>query len=247
LIDAAVGDPILTYALAGVDKFTIGIDDTDSDKLKIAASGSPETNTAIEITSGQAVTMKSTLAVDSTSTFTGATTHNGVLNLNANLDLSGDGDIAGSATFLADVTIDNQPRAQIFRNSSQTISTGVATAIQFDAENFDFGSMHSNSSNNTRLTISDAGTYLISGVVEFDNNATGTRSVSIRQDGSVTLASFRENGPDASSNELVNFSLIFRFVGTEYVEIVANQNSGGNLDLLGANINQTNVQICKLC
>jgi len=43
IVDKAAGDPFVNFKIATVDKFTIGVDDTDLDKLKITDGGDPST------------------------------------------------------------------------------------------------------------------------------------------------------------------------------------------------------------
>jgi len=45
IINKAAGDPFITYQIAGSDKFSIGVDDTDSDKLKITTGATPSAGT----------------------------------------------------------------------------------------------------------------------------------------------------------------------------------------------------------
>lgn len=59
------------------------------------------------------------------------------------------------------------PACRLTRTStSQAISRNTFTAITFDSEAFDTDSMHSTSSNTSRITINTAGLYLFSGFVE---------------------------------------------------------------------------------
>ena len=48
----------------------------------------------------------------------------------------------------------------LYKSASQAISATTDTAISFDSENYDNGSIHSTSTNNSRITVSAAGRYV---------------------------------------------------------------------------------------
>jgi hypothetical protein len=52
-------------------------------------------------------------------------------------------------------------RCCVTKSADQSISTATWTKITFDQEEYDVGSMHDNSTNNTRITIKEAGQYRI--------------------------------------------------------------------------------------
>ena len=56
-------------------------------------------------------------------------------------------------------------------------STGNWVAVTFDTERFDTDTIHSTSTNTSRLTINTGGKYLIGGAVTFTANATGQRQL----------------------------------------------------------------------
>ena len=45
VINKAAGDPFVNFQIGGADKFTLGVDDTDSDMLKITTGASPSAGT----------------------------------------------------------------------------------------------------------------------------------------------------------------------------------------------------------
>jgi hypothetical protein len=78
------------------------------------------------------------------------------------------------------------PRARVFRSTNQSISDSTATAITHDSERYDIGSLHSTSSNTSRLTVPAGGDGLwcVGGCAEFAANATGSRILDIWVNGS---------------------------------------------------------------
>ena len=62
-IDISSGDPHLSFQISGTDKFTIGVDDNDSDKLKIDTGGTVGGATKVTIDSSGNVTTAANLTV----------------------------------------------------------------------------------------------------------------------------------------------------------------------------------------
>ncbi len=72
-INKVVGDPFITFAISSSDKFSFGVDDTDSDKLKLTDGSDPSSGTPIitsDPTLSNAITFNNAFrfpAVDGTS------------------------------------------------------------------------------------------------------------------------------------------------------------------------------------
>lgn len=72
-INKAAGDPFIKYAIASGDKFSLGVDDSDSDKFKLTDGADPSSGTEIftvDPTSSNAITFNAAFefpAVDGTS------------------------------------------------------------------------------------------------------------------------------------------------------------------------------------
>ena len=73
-IDISSGDPHLSLQIGGTDKFTIGVDDSDSDKFKIDTGGTVGGATQFTLDSSGNVTIAGDLTVSGSSTATVATT-----------------------------------------------------------------------------------------------------------------------------------------------------------------------------
>ncbi|MCH8967015.1 MAG: hypothetical protein IID43_05010 [Planctomycetes bacterium] len=88
--------------------------------------------------------------------------------------------------------------------------------------------MHDTSTNNTRLTATTAGTYLISASIAFAANTTGLRLFRFRVDGAGN--GIAEERRDAATTAMwVVMSTIHQFTAGQYVELMLFQSSGGNL------------------
>lgn len=121
-------------------------------------------------------------------------------------------------------------RCQAYQTVAQSIATGSSfTSVTLDAETVDTTGMHSTVSNTSRFTAVYPGWYRYSGAVPFVNNATGRRMTCWRYNGSDLTAS---GGGQAGSAVLVptvaREMIIFQNVG-DYVELGAQQDSGGAL------------------
>lgn len=132
----------------------------------------------------------------------------------------------GAATFKGTTAI----RARVYNNADINIPNATVVALAFNSERFDSDSIHSTSSNTSRLTCNSAGTYAITGGVSFDINSTGYRFVSIRLNGFNILAS---TTIPATSGNYTNISVttMYDLAATDYVELVVAQTSGGALNL----------------
>jgi hypothetical protein len=114
-----------------------------------------------------------------------------------------------------------------------SIPNNTSTAVVFNAENFDTSSFHDNVTNNTRITIpSGKGGYyqvnLASGT--FDPAATGIFYFQIKKNGTDIM--------ETPSAKLFagayggqGYSYIFSLAAADYIQLYANQSSGGALNL----------------
>jgi hypothetical protein len=137
--------------------------------------------------------------------------------------------------------VSQSPAVRVFHNANQTLTTSVAAALNFNSERFDqaagaSAAQHDTVTNNTRLTCLYAGIYQITGTVLFAANATGFRQVAIRLNGATEIANQR--GLNIGGGDLVylNLTCLYSLAVNDYVELMAFQNSGGNLNSsVGAN------------
>jgi hypothetical protein len=130
----------------------------------------------------------------------------------------------------------------VSKSADQTLTTNVQTTITFDVEQFDSDGFHDNVTNNSRLTVPSGkgGKYLIVGCWSWQNGTTGFRNAVIYKNGNEVLeGSFTL----ASSNGLQhNVVGIVDLAAGDYIEMAANQASGGNLNILGTlNQRRTNL------
>lgn len=134
-------------------------------------------------------------------------------------------------TFGGQVKADGQPRASAYNNATQSITDSTLTALTLNSEDFDVGSLHSTSVNTSRMTLSATagGVYIVVGQTTFAGNATGVRDLSLRLDGTTYVGSSRVTNL-AAVQMTFGVSAILTLTNSQYVELIAFQTSGGNLN-----------------
>lgn len=127
------------------------------------------------------------------------------------------------------------PACRVYNSANISHTTsGTAQALTFDSERFDRLAMHSTSSNTSRITIPTGwgGIYQIGASVAFTANATGYRQISIKVNGSTDIVF--QNAPTTGSaiNHRLSAQTIYYLNAGDYIEVYANQTSGGALNIL---------------
>lgn len=112
-------------------------------------------------------------------------------------------------------------------------SNGNYLAVTFNSERWDVSGMHSTSSNTSRITFALGGWYLVGGGIGWDANATGVRELAIRLGGSTYIAANQIDNFTANY-QYMTISTLYYFAATNYIELMAYQNSGGNLAIIAA-------------
>lgn len=122
--------------------------------------------------------------------------------------------------------------ARVTHNAAQAATTAVALVLAFNTERFDTNAIHDTAVNNSRLTCKTAGLYLIVGNIEWAANATGYRRLDIRLNGATLIASEREGDVVvAAITTIQHITTIYQLAVNDYVELLATQTSGGNLNV----------------
>jgi hypothetical protein len=74
----------------------------------------------------------------------------------------------------------NPPRCNAYAGTGISLPNATSTLITFDSEMWDTDSMHSTTTNTSRITINTSGQYLVSFYARFPSNATGYRQLNLR-------------------------------------------------------------------
>lgn len=116
------------------------------------------------------------------------------------------------------------------RTTTQSLTTGTWTAIGFDSEVglWDSDTVHNDVTNNSRLTLTTSGVYVVTGCIAFTGNSTGMRGATITQNG---VGVWTQHAPaHADGTQLVNVAGICVVAANDYLELYGFQSSGGALN-----------------
>lgn len=132
-------------------------------------------------------------------------------------------------------------------STTQSISNATFTAMTWDTEEFDVGSMHEGVTNPTRITIPTTGKWLVHGAVQFDKiNAAGYRLVAIcvnpasLSGADLVNARVRQvniSHAAATNNaeeEYAPITCVLSLSATDILVLAAYQTSGSSLNALGS-------------
>jgi hypothetical protein len=120
---------------------------------------------------------------------------------------------------------------RLTKSSVQSLDNATSTAITWNTEDFDTDGFHSTVSNTSRITIpvGKAGKYLITGLIGFTENSTGTRQVLLYKNGTYIYFAAQFKPADNTDPQLT-FSTIQSLAESDYIELYAYQSSGGSLN-----------------
>jgi hypothetical protein len=123
---------------------------------------------------------------------------------------------------------------QVYKSTAQLINSGTSTVVSFDVETFDTDAFHSNTTNNTRITIPSGkgGKYLFHFYTAWDNANTGQRSVRWRKNGgSDNIAQNQSNDLDIGISN--NGTFILNLIAGDYIEMYVLHSRTGDQLWLG--------------
>lgn len=102
------------------------------------------------------------------------------------------------------------------KSSAQSIGT-TRTALTFDTEDFDTDTMHDNVTNNTRITFTHAGKYMVGGIVCTDSNAVAGASIRLNAGNEIAFVAMGNAGTSVNGGSIVQ--TIYNFSANDYVEL----------------------------
>ena len=130
------------------------------------------------------------------------------------------------------------PRCYVYLTTVPSPANGVETLISWDTELYDTDTMHSTSTNASRLVATTTGLYACSFQVAWTGNATGVRGVHVRKNSAGNVASGTQMArsfiPTGNiSGNSVNCVADLQMTATDYLEVFTYQSSGGALAVVG--------------
>lgn len=111
------------------------------------------------------------------------------------------------------------------RTTTQSIPHATETVVNWDGEGYDYGSFHSNVTNNSRLVIPEDGIYLLNAFAQFAATVTAS-AIRFRVGGTTTLAFCYVPGSVTTFGD-VSGSYVGQFTAGQYVEVLLFQSNAG--------------------
>lgn len=153
--------------------------------------------------------------------------------------MSGDATIsnAGAVSLASNSVLANEvgslPVARVFHSANQTTASNTPFTLAFDSERFDTDTMHNTVTNNSRLTATTAGVYLITGHIDWASGAAGKRQVRILLNGT-TLIAVNDHKLGSTDTSAQSVSTVYKLAASDFVELVVVQIGATNLDVLAS-------------
>lgn len=160
---------------------------------------------------------------------TGAAFKSGSLNENAtNFNFSG----------CVNIPTTTKQRCAVTKSADQSINPTTWTPLTFNQEDYDVGSLHDNSTNNTRLTATVAGEYEIDYKVKHDSMDKSSYQTRVRKNGSTTLEGTCDIGvgsKDTSAGTLFGKYPLTTLAVDDYIELEFYHDDDGAQNVLSNN------------
>lgn len=122
----------------------------------------------------------------------------------------------------------------LYKSAVQSIANDSSTTITWDLENYDTDSLHSTTTNTSRITIptGKGGKWLFTGCMAFASNGTKVRRANLTVNGTTSYAPIAQQATAATDGDSTHgtFAWPLNLVAGDYVEMSAYQNSGGSLN-----------------
>ena len=120
--------------------------------------------------------------------------------------------------------------------TDQTISTGTFTTVEWNAEQYDNGEWHDNSTNNSRLTVpAYVNRVVVTASIYWEVNAVGKRALTLNKNGAGLFGLQNATGTNASVAGATNNTATSAPIDVnpgDYFEVQAYQTSTGDLDVV---------------
>jgi len=187
-------------------------------------------NQVLMADSAQADGIKWANEATATLTTTGDTLYASAANTPARLGIGTTGQVlsvSGGVPAWATPSAPSFVGCRAYATADQSMSNGATVTFTLDAENYDTDGFHSNTTNNSRITIptGKSGYYHITAIATYQNGGTtGQRDLYIQKNGTTPLA----NVVDAKYANFLGMSIsdIQYLSAGDYIEMLGYQDSG---------------------
>jgi hypothetical protein len=135
----------------------------------------------------------------------------------------------------------NAPACRVYSTGTQSLTHDTSASVAFANERFDTDTMHDNVTNNSRITLTTAGVYIVTACVRFAARSDYSRlTIGLRVNGTTSIGTTNDQSPTNTARDL-SVTTIYKFAAADYVEVRVTQENGA---AAAANIetvaNQTN-------
>lgn len=133
--------------------------------------------------------------------------------------------VKAAADYLA-----NPPACRVYHNANQSLVDNAQASLAFNSERFDTATMHDTVTNNSRITFTVAGVYVVSACFEIAAAADYTATYCGILLNGATFVALDVKGTHADAGIAPGFvtSTIYKFAAGDYVEVKAFQNNSAN-------------------
>lgn len=121
--------------------------------------------------------------------------------------------------------------ARVYNDANISTADGSLHTLTFNQERYDTDTIHSTSSNPSRLTCKTAGIYAIVGSVAFAANGVGRRLALIKFNGGSFIGIQQKEATAGNVADQMTVSAQYEFAVDDYVELQSFQQSGGARDV----------------
>lgn len=123
--------------------------------------------------------------------------------------------------------------ARVYNSATIAIGNATATALTFNSERRDDGALHSTAGSTDQIVVPRDGWGIVWANVEFDSNATGFRTVSVRKNGSTTIIGAEQAGAVSGSGTIIGATCLDYLTKGDVLRCYVYQNSGVSLNVAG--------------
>lgn len=133
---------------------------------------------------------------------------------------------AGQVIRAADVAVQ---ACRVTRTTAQSLPDASTATVNFDDEAFDTDGMHDVATNNSRITINEAGIYIVGFNGDLTAGTDYTRIVvTLVINGTTGIARSHHNSTTSSVTQVVGVNTVYQFQAGDYVEVQIFQDNTAN-------------------